>query len=50
MRKSPENQRFSGLLIFSQRRKIRQNEAFRIGLIVGLGFAEMMSNDLQAKV
>ena len=48
--KSPENQRFSGLLNFSQLRKIRQNEALRIGLSVGLDFDESMSNDFPANV
>ena len=49
-RKSPENQRFSGFLIFSPRRKIRQNEALRIGLSFGLDFDEYMSNDYPPNV
>ncbi len=48
--KSPENQRFSGLLFFSPRRKIRQNEVLRIGLSVGLDFDESMSNDYPSNV
>ncbi len=37
-RKNPENQRFSGFFLFARHRKIRQNEAFRVGLSVGHDF------------
>ena len=44
-RKNPENQRFSGFFLFLQYRRILQNEAFRVGLFVGLDFCPKMSND-----
>lgn len=46
-RKNPENQRFSGFLLFSPQRKIRQNEALRVGLSVGLNFSAEKSNDME---
>ncbi len=44
-RKNPENQRFSGFFLFILHRKVRQNEAFRVGLSVGHYFCPIMSND-----
>lgn len=45
MKKSSENQRFSELFFFVHHGKIRQNEAFRVGLNIGLEKIPKKSNE-----